>query len=127
MLSLDTGTPPPNRVELASAASDIAVVALIGEQDLGQYETLKTALARATVRAPKVIVDLTECTFIDSMTLSLMLHAQAVTTKARGAFAVVIDPRPGPVSRLSALVRLDQMLSVHPSLKAAVASFESRI
>jgi anti-anti-sigma factor len=125
MLDLDNGTPQPNRVELTSATRDIAVVALIGEHDLGQYERLKAALARAAVRAPKVVVDLSECAFIDSTTIALLLHSQAVLSEASGSFALVIDPEPGPVSRLAELVHLDQMLTVHPSLERAITSFHT--
>jgi anti-anti-sigma factor len=125
MLDLDNRTPPPNRVELTSAARDIAVVALIGEHDLGHYESLKAALAGAAVRAPNVVVDLSECAFIDSNTIPLLLHSQDVLSEASGSFAVVIDPEPGPVSRLAELVRLDEMLVVHPSLERAITSLHT--
>src|SRR4051794_22379038 len=121
-LHLDTGTPPPSRAELTSAAPDVAVVALIGEHDLGGYETLKMALARASVRAPKVVVDLTDCAFIDLTALALLIHSHAVVRAASGEFAVVIDPEPGPTRRLADLVRLDSILAVHPSLAAAIAA-----
>ena len=77
-VQLDTGTPPPNRVELTSAAADVAVVTLIGEHDLGQYDTLAAVLARAGVGALNVIVDLTHCAFVDSITISLLLNADPV-------------------------------------------------
>jgi anti-anti-sigma factor len=124
-VELETGTPPPNRVELSSATCDIAVVALIGEHDLGRYDTLAAILARATVRAPYVIVDLSECEFIDSTTVGLLLHTHTVTSRHRGGFAVVIAPEPGPVSRVAELVHLDQLMTVHSSLEAAIASFDS--
>jgi anti-anti-sigma factor len=123
MLSLDTGTPPPNRVELASAARDVAVVALFGEHDLGHHEGLKSVLSRAAIRAPYVIMDLAECAFIDATTVALMLHTNNVMGKAGGGFAVVIPPQLGPVSRVAELVRLAEMLSIHPSLESALASF----
>jgi anti-anti-sigma factor len=124
-LELDTRTPPPNRVELASAARDVAVVALIGEHDLGHYEGLAAVLARAAVRAPNVVVDLTKCAFIDSTTISLLLNTHAYVTGAGGGLSVVIAPEPGPVSRVAELVRLDQILPVYPSLDAALESFDS--
>ena len=127
MIRLDTGTPQPNRVELASAARDVAVVALFGEHDLGNYEGLKSVLARAAIRAPNIIMDLSECAFIDSTTITLMLHTNNVTSKVGGGFAVVIHPQPGPVSRVAELVRLGEMLATYPSLEAALASFKPRI
>jgi anti-anti-sigma factor len=124
-VELDTGTPPPNRVELTSAARDVAVVALIGEHDLGHFTALKSVLARAAVRARNVVVDLSDCAFMDSTTLRVVLHTHAVTTKAGGALAVVVAPEPGQVKSLAEIVRLDQILPVHASLDAAMASFAS--
>jgi anti-anti-sigma factor len=128
MLSLDThnGTPPPDRVELTSAAGDIAIVSLIGEHDISHYDSLKIVLARAAIRAPNVIVNLSECQFIDSTAISVLIHGSRVTTRYGGAFAVVVAAGPGPVSRLAELSRLAEMISVHASLEAAIASLESR-
>ena len=86
MLGLDTynGTPPPNRVELTSAADDIAIVSLIGEHDVSHYDSLKIVLARAAIRAPNVIVDLSECQFVDSTAISLLLHGSRVITRYGG-------------------------------------------
>jgi anti-anti-sigma factor len=125
MLHVDD-SPPPNRLELTSATDEIAVVRLIGEHDLGQFESLKAALAEAVTRARNVVVDLSECAFFDSTTISLLLHAHDMTTRDSGEFAVVIDPRLGPVSRLAKLVHLEEMLSIQPSLEAAIASFVPR-
>jgi anti-anti-sigma factor len=126
MRQSDTATPPPNRLEIISATDEVAVVALIGEHDMGRYEPLKAALARAAIRAPNVVVDLTQCAFIDSTTLTLLLHADDVMTRDSRGFAVVIPAHEGSVSRLAELVRLAEMLSTHPSLEAAMASFKSR-
>jgi anti-anti-sigma factor len=122
----DSGTPPPNRVELISAAEDVAVVSLIGEHDIDDYDSLEAVLARAAARAPSVVVDLSECRCIDATTIGLLHHASRVMTRYGGAFAVVVTPRPGPLSRLAEFARLTEMMSVHASLEAAMASVESR-
>ena len=83
-------------------------------------------LARAAIRAPNVIVDLSECRCIDSTTISLLVHASRVMTRYGGAFAVVVTPQPGLVSRLAELSRLAEMISIHASLDAAMASVDSR-
>ncbi len=98
-VQLDTGTPPPNRVELTSAAADVAVVTLIGEHDLGQYDTLAAVLARAGVGALNVIVDLTHCAFVDSITISLLLNTHAYVTGAGGGLSLVIAGRAGSPAR----------------------------
>jgi anti-anti-sigma factor len=123
LLQVDTGTPPPNRVEIALATDDVAVVTLLGEHDLGRYETLIAALVKAVRRARNVVVDLSECAFVDSTTLTLLLHTQNIASKHDGGFAVVIPPDSGSVARLADFVNLGEVLPVLPSLEAAMASF----
>jgi anti-anti-sigma factor len=126
MLRLETGTPPPNRVELTSAADDVAVVALIGEHDPSHYASLKVVMANAAIRARCLVVDLSECSFIDSTTISLLLYARDVTMRYGGGLAVVIAPGHGAVSGLAEHTRLPDVLSIQPSLEAAMACFDSR-
>jgi anti-anti-sigma factor len=125
LLQVDSGSSQPNRVEITCATDDVAVVTLFGEHDLGRYETLMAALASAVRRAPNVVVDLSQCAFVDSTTLTLLLHTQDIISKDDGGFAVVIPPDAGSVARLADLVNLGEMLPILPSLEAATTSFRS--
>ncbi len=126
-MGVDPGAPPGNRVE-PRAESDVAVVALVGESDVGQYDAIKSALATAVARAPNVVVDFSACTFIDSTTIMMLmlLHTHTTTRKAGGGLVLVIPAEPGPVSHLAECVRRDRIMSVHPSLEAAIASVGSK-
>ena len=126
-MGVDPGAPPGNRVE-PRAESDVAVVALVGESDVGQYDAIKSALATAAARASNVVVDFSACTFIDSTTIMMLmlLQTHTITRKAGGGLVLVIPAEPGPVSHLAERVRRDRIMSVHPSLEAAIASVGSK-
>jgi anti-anti-sigma factor len=120
----DTGPPPPSRVELSSAARHVAVVALIGEHDLAGCETVRTALARAAIRAPHVLVDLTACDFIDSTVISMLLHTETVVTRDGGRLVVALPGEHSSVTRMAELIKLAQRIPTYASVDAALSSLE---
>jgi anti-sigma B factor antagonist len=113
-----------NAVEVKSASPWIAIVSLVGEHDLGDYTTVKTALTHAAVRAENVIVDLTECTFIDSTVLATMINSGSIAAVDGGRVLVVLPPE-GSVQRLAQAACLDEILPTYDALAAAMASIDS--
>jgi anti-anti-sigma factor len=114
----------PNTVEIKNATSSVAIVSLIGDHDLGEYETLKVALARAAIRAPNLVADLSRCAFIDSTVIGLLIHSERVVARNRGRLVVALPAQPSPVTRVAQLVHLSEVLPTYDSLDAALASFE---
>jgi anti-anti-sigma factor len=108
-----------SRVEFETPSSTLAIVSLVGEHDLADYEPLQQTLALATSRRRHVIVDLSACEFIDSTVISLLLHAQGEVVSDRGRFAVVIPPGPGAVRRVAELMQLESLFPVYASLENA--------
>jgi anti-anti-sigma factor len=64
---------PTGRVEVESDDGETAVLALIGEIDLAVCEELRRELAGLT--SPRVVIDLGETIFIDSLTIGTLLVA----------------------------------------------------
>jgi anti-anti-sigma factor len=108
-----------NRVELETPSAAVAVVSLIGEHDLAEYEPLKEALDLAASRRRHVIIDLSNCAFVCSTVISLLLHAQGEVVSDGGRFGVVIPPASGAVSRVAELMGLESLFPVHASLETA--------
>jgi anti-anti-sigma factor len=113
----------PNSVRIISATPSVAIVSLLGEHDLGDSEPLKVAFARAAIRAPNVIVDLSDCSFIDSTVIALLLHAQSVVAQDGGRFAVALPTKPNAVTRVVDLMQLVQLVPVYASVEDALATF----
>jgi anti-anti-sigma factor len=111
-----------NRVELETPSAAVAVVSLIGEHDLAEYEPLKATLDLAASRRRHVIVDLSNCAFVCSTVVSLFLHAQGEVVSDGGRFGVVIPPDSGAVSRVADLMEFESLFPVYESLETARSS-----
>src|SRR5687768_7894804 len=73
-----------------SNGNRIQVVRFKGELDLGTADEFASRLFGAAGDGAPVIVDLSDCTFIDSMGISLLLRAARSTANgARGRLALV--------------------------------------
>ena len=111
-------------VEIKTASPSVVVVALTGRRDVGDYGSLRIALARAAIRAPDVVVDLSHCEFIDSTVISTLLHAEGVVARGRGRFLTVLPDEANALTRVTDVAQLAAMLPTCASVEAALASFE---
>ena len=66
---------PSGRVELNQVAEHLWLVQVHGEYDLSNGSEIDAALAAAFEGGSRIVVDLTEATFIDSSVLSILVHA----------------------------------------------------
>jgi len=84
-------------------------VRLRGELDLAVAHVVEQELSGAVLRAPAVIVDLSELTFIDSTGLRVILmgHQGALQTGC----ALTLIPGPPPVQRVFEISGVESMLS----------------
>jgi anti-anti-sigma factor len=121
----DLRTPPvddqplPGTVEVGHLAPGLAVVCMRGEHDLSTQPQLMQALAQAASDSD-VLVDLSECSFIDSSVIKALVAAQLDVT-TRGDRLEVVFPSSGSsiVNRTFQLMRLRDVLSVHESVEEA--------
>ena len=83
-----------------------SVLKVCGELDMATAERTREALVG--LPGPERIVDLSECTFIDSIGLSLLVRAHGATL---GGFSIVA-PAYGHVRQLIDLTQLNQLIPV---------------
>lgn len=98
----------------------VAVLAVSGEIDLAAIPAFESAIAEALAQRPAaLIVDLSAVGFLASAGLQALVATRENVSAAAG-FAVVAD---GPASsRPIELTGLDQILSLHSSLREAKAA-----
>ena len=86
---------PDFEVDLV-AASGAVVVAVRGEIDLASEARLTDALTAAVDEHPAVLVDLCECSFMDSVGIGAVLSASRKATARNVRFAVACTPGGAP-------------------------------
>jgi anti-sigma B factor antagonist len=90
----------------------VAVIAVHGQADLHTAPELRTAITGAIDGgANGVVVDLSEATFVDSMTLGVLLGAVKRLRPSGGKVTIVcVDPH---VRRIFEITLLDRVFSIH--------------
>ena len=87
---------------------------LLGDHDASTIATLEQALDAAILDDAAVIVDLSECTFLDSASVAVLFRARQ--RAAGGRLVAVIDPGSAmAASRLLDLVRFSSVVPVYDS------------
>jgi anti-sigma B factor antagonist len=99
---------------------DASIVAVIGDVDLYSAPELREQLATLVdAGTDRVVVDLTECTFLDSMGLGVLVGAKKRMVERDGRIDLVV-PTP-QIRRIFEITMLDEIFGVYESREAARA------
>lgn len=117
----------PGSFEATSAALDggVRVVAVRGEFDLGTAPELEGPLEEAIGANEPLLIDLSECEFIDSTGIAMIVRAQQRLADGDGDGAgrrVVICSGNEQVRRVLEVTGLEVSIPVHASREAALAA-----
>jgi anti-sigma B factor antagonist len=111
-------------VSARQLASGGLVVHVQGQVDLYVAPDLKVRLLDALDRADgRIVVDVTESTFIDSSALSTLFSAHR-RARRRGGRVVLVNPS-GEIARMLSITGLDAILDVVESVPEALALLDS--
>ena len=110
------------RVEVAYPSGALALVTLVGEQDVSLHKALGDALNLAAARRRHVIVDLSDCAFIDSTVVMLLIAARDAVTAGQGQFALVIPTGATRIARVSEVMGLVDVFTIYSNREDAAAS-----
>lgn len=108
------------RIAVESRSGDVAVVTVEGDADLHSAPELREALTDLIDEgADRVIVDLSRATFVDSMTLGVLLGSTKRLRLKGGGLDVVV---PGPeIRRIFEITMLDRVFDLHASRAEALS------
>ena len=95
------------------------VVALPEEIDIGNASQIEAELISAVREDATVIADMSATTFCDCAGARAVYRASERAAAVRGDLRVVITT--APVLRLFSILRIDQVISLHSGLDAALA------
>jgi anti-sigma B factor antagonist len=105
------------RVSVEEPSPGAVVIAVDGEIDVATAPELERALAAAGAEK-RVVLDLSECSFIDSSGLRTLLGARSAVESARGTLVLVVSD-PG-LLRVFEVVGLGDVLEIHETVADAV-------
>jgi anti-sigma B factor antagonist len=111
-------------IEDESHKADSIVIKLQGEVDLYAAPELKDHVNRAIESGKtKLVLDLSEATFIDSTTLGILVSGMK-RLRPRGGMLAVLCPDP-TMARIFDITGLNRMFSVHETLEGALAALDA--
>jgi anti-sigma B factor antagonist len=96
-----------------------AVIRVEGELDMATSESFEVALAKSEP-GQRLVVDLSECTFLDSSAVRLLVGAARDAGESNGRVSLVVRD-PG-IRRVLEIAAVDTILPVHETLGAALES-----
>jgi anti-anti-sigma factor len=114
------GAAPPH-VETAIGPEGIAIVTLSGEHDLSDVRALTEAL-ECTGRHPGVLVDLSDCTYMDLAVIGKLIAARHRHRARGGRLELVITPDAAEMQYIARRTGLGEALSINPSRSAGIES-----
>ena len=119
---LDGSGPPPGPVTIEVVSSRAAVVTLGGDHDVASRDAIADAFSVAGT-GRDLLVDLTECTFIDSTIIKLLLQTMRALEEQDARLELVIDTDPrGHVARVAELMGIADVIPTHGSRSDGIRS-----
>lgn len=108
-------------VDMIEDDGPVGVIAVRGQADLHTAPELRAAITAALDRgASGLVIDLSDATFVDSMTLGVLLGAVKRLRPRGGKVAVVcVSPH---IRRIFEITLLDRVFALHETLDAARAA-----
>jgi stage II sporulation protein AA (anti-sigma F factor antagonist) len=119
----DTGqAAQPARLSVVSAATDgVRVLTLAGEIDRDTGQALRQALeASYGAPRPRIVVDLSRVTFMDSTGINIFIAAHRTLTEAAGWIRLAAPTE--AVMRTLQIVGVDAIIDCHESLHQALGN-----
>jgi stage II sporulation protein AA (anti-sigma F factor antagonist) len=110
----------PGRLSVASTATDgVHVLTLAGEIDHDTGQALRQALDASGAPRPRIVVDLSRVTFMDSTGINIFVAAHRILTEAGGWLRLAA---PGEaVMRTLQIVGVDAVIDCRETLRQALS------
>jgi anti-sigma B factor antagonist len=114
---------PQFEISSAAGPDGAYVVRIAGEVDMSHEEELRAEL-RAAVEADAkgIVVDLTECEFIDSSAIRALLLSREQKNADGNSESLAVAASSDQILRILSVMGLDQVLPIEPTVDQAAAA-----
>jgi anti-sigma B factor antagonist len=114
---------PQFEINSGPGPEDAYVVRVTGEVDMSHEEQLRAELHRAVEADTKgIVVDLTECEFIDSSGIRALLLSRREKQPDGGPETLAVAASSDQILRILGVMGLDQVIPIRPTVEEAAAA-----
>jgi anti-sigma B factor antagonist len=117
---------PQFEISSGPGPGSVYVVRVTGEVDMSHEEELGKELKTAVeADASGIVVDLTECEFIDSSAIRALLLSREEKSPEGGSESLAVAASSEQILRILSVMGLDQVLPIKPTVEEAAAALEN--
>jgi anti-sigma B factor antagonist len=114
---------PQFEISSGPGPDGVCVVRVVGEVDMSHEEELRAELRSAIEsEARGVVVDLTECEFIDSTGVRALLLSREAQHPEDGAVRLAVAAASEQILRVLSVMGIDQAIPIRPTVDEASAT-----
>jgi anti-anti-sigma factor len=114
---------PQFEIGLALGPEGVCVVRVAGEADMSHEEELRAELRRAVASdAEAVVVDLTDCEFIDSTGVRALLLSRESQGSEHGSERVALAASSEQILRVLTVMGIDRVIPIRETVDEAAAA-----
>jgi anti-sigma B factor antagonist len=114
---------PQFEISSGPGPDDVYVVRVAGEVDMSHEEQLRAELHTAVEANTRgIVVDLTECEFIDSSGIRALLLSREEKSPDPGTETFAVAASSEQILRILSVMGIDQVLPVEPTVEEAAAA-----
>jgi len=114
---------PQFEITSEQGPDDVYVVRVTGEVDMSHEEELRGELRTAVAAKPKgIVVDLTECEFIDSSGIRALLLSREAQHPEEGSERLAVAASSEQILRILSVMGLDRVIPIRPTVDEASAA-----
>jgi anti-sigma B factor antagonist len=114
---------PQFEIDSGPGPDGVWVVRVRGEVDMSHEEELRTELRQAVAsEADGIVVDLTECEFIDSSGVRALLLSREAQESEKGRDALAVAASSEQILRILSVMGIDRVIPIRPTVDEAAAA-----
>jgi anti-sigma B factor antagonist len=114
---------PQFEISSGPGPEDVYVVRVIGEVDMSHEEELRGELRKAVAAdARGIVVDLTECEFIDSSGIRALLLSREAQHPEDGAVRLAVAASSEQILRILSVMGIDRVIPIRPTAEEAASA-----
>jgi anti-sigma B factor antagonist len=114
---------PQFEINSGPGPEDVHVVRVAGEVDMSHEEELRGELRTAVAAEAKgIVVDLTECEFIDSSGVRALLLSREAQDSDDGAEHLAVAAASEQILRILSVMGIDRVIPIRPTVEEAASA-----